>query len=140
LTEMYLVEKMGFSWDQVHDIAEQMEHINSSAFFDKMDELLDYPQFDPHGSPIPDKDGLVAKNDFFRLCAAHIGDEVVVRAVTNSTEDFLKYLSSKNIALGTILYIIHKEDYDSSMIIRVNILDIAMSSKITEKLLVNKKS
>ena len=140
LTEMYLVEKMGFSWDQVHDIAEQMEHINSSAFFDKMDELLDYPQFDPHGSPIPNKDGLVAKNDFFRLCAAHIGDEVVVRAVTNSTEDFLKYLSSKNIALGTKLYIIHKEDYDSSMIIRVNQLDIAMSSKITEKLLVNKKS
>lgn len=140
LTEMYLVEKMGFSWDQVHDIAEQMEHINSSAFFDKMDELLDYPQLDPHGSPIPDKDGLVAKNDFFRLCAAQIGDEVIVRAVTNSTEDFLKYLSSKNIALGTIINIIHKEDYDSSMIIRVEHVDIAMSSKITEKLLVNKKS
>ena len=54
LTEMYLVEKMGFSWEDVHEIAEQVEHIHSEKFFNKMDELLDYPKFDPHGSPIPD--------------------------------------------------------------------------------------
>ena len=57
LTEMYLVERMGFGWEEVHDIAEQIEHIKAQPFFDRMDELLEFPKFDPHGSPIPDKEG-----------------------------------------------------------------------------------
>ena len=57
LTEMFLAEKMGFGWEQVHEIAEQIEHIDSDIFFDKIDELLNYPKIDPHGSPIPDKEG-----------------------------------------------------------------------------------
>lgn len=138
LTEMYLVEKMGFTWDQVHDIAEQMEHVNSTAFFDKMDELLNYPQFDPHGSPIPDKEGKVAQNDFFMLSKAQVNDHVTIRAVTNSTEEFLKYLSSKHIEIGTQVKIIAKESYDETMTIAVGQAQITMSTKITDKLLVNK--
>ncbi|MDR3653554.1 MAG: metal-dependent transcriptional regulator [Paludibacter sp.] len=60
LTEMFLVNKMGFGLDVVHEIAEQVEHINSSVFFERMDELLDFPKIDPHGSPIPDKNGFIA--------------------------------------------------------------------------------
>lgn len=138
LTEMYLVEKMGFTWDQVHDIAEQMEHVNSTAFFDKMDELLNYPQFDPHGSPIPDKDGNIAQNDFFMLSKAQVNDTVTIRAVTNSSEEFLKYLSSKHIEIGTAVKVIAKESYDETMTIALNQLEITMSTKITDKLLVNK--
>ncbi len=62
LTEMFLVEKMGFGWEHIHEIAEQVEHIKSPEFFEKMDELLGYPTTDPHGSPIPDKHGRMPKN------------------------------------------------------------------------------
>lgn len=138
LTEMYLVEKMGFTWDQVHDIAEQMEHVNSTAFFDKMDELLNYPQFDPHGSPIPDKEGNIAQNDFFMLSKALVSDFVTIRAVTNSSEEFLKYLSSKQIEIGTTVQVVAKESYDETMTIAMSQVQITMSTKITDRLLVNK--
>ena len=64
---MFLVEKMGFKWDEVHDIAEQIEHIKAPSFFDRMEELMDYPQVDPHGSPIPDKDGNIKNYNYKKL-------------------------------------------------------------------------
>ena len=67
LTEMFLVEKMEFGWENVHEIAEQLEHIHSEDFFDKMDELLNYPKVDPHGEPIPDKEGNIINQNFLKL-------------------------------------------------------------------------
>ena len=60
---MYLKEKMRFGWEEVHEIAEQLEHIDSTVFFERMDEILGFPKIDPHGSPIPDKDGKIAQQD-----------------------------------------------------------------------------
>src|ERR1051325_10210399 len=76
LTEMFLVEKMGFGWEEVHAIAEQIEHIHSAAFFEKMDELLGYPKFDPHGSPIPDKNGKMEWIALESLSHCQAGDTV----------------------------------------------------------------
>jgi DtxR family Mn-dependent transcriptional regulator len=78
VTEMFLVEKMNFGWEQVHDIAEQIEHIQSPEFFEKMDELLGFPKMDPHGSPIPDRNGKMVWRAYDRLSDAKVGDIVIL--------------------------------------------------------------
>ncbi len=117
LTEMYLVEKMGFGWEQVHQIAEQVEHLQSPLFFEKMDELLEFPKVDPHGSPIPDKNGNIQWLAYKKLNDLKPGDKVSLAAVTNSSEAFLKFLNSKDLHLGITVKVISIEDYDGSMIV-----------------------
>ena len=115
LTEMFLVEKMGFGWESVHEIAEQMEHIKAPEFFEKMDELLGHPQFDPHGSPIPDSKGRMPVIHNIRLSECKAGDKVKLVTVTDSSPEFLKYLNARELSLGTILAIISVEPFDGSM-------------------------
>lgn len=115
LTEMFLVEKMGFGWEQVHEVAEQIEHIQSPLFFDKMDEILKYPKVDPHGSPIPDKEGNFEIVNYKKLAEFKKGDEVEICAVIYSSEEFLKYLNSKNIQLNDKIKIIDLEEFDGTM-------------------------
>ncbi len=117
LTEMFLVEKMGFGWEEVHDIAEEMEHIDSEKLFDRMDELLGFPAIDPHGSPIPDKNGRIVANDYLKLSDASEGDRVQLRALNNSSNDLLRYLNKKQLELGTEIKVLHIEPYDKSMTI-----------------------
>lgn len=115
LTEMYLVEKMGFGWEQVHEIAEQLEHIQAPELFSKMDELLGHPTVDPHGSPIPDKNGRIQWLHYSKLSDCSPGDTVKLSAVTNSSDDFLKYLNSKSLHLGLKLKIKKIEKFDGTM-------------------------
>lgn len=137
LTEMYLVEKMGFGWEEVHEIAEQIEHIHSPLFFAKMDELLGYPKADPHGSPIPDKNGRIVERIYKKLSECREGNAVKLAAVTNSSEEFLKYLNSRNLKLGASVKVIHIEPFDGSMKIQYNQTDDAtLSAIVCEKLLV----
>lgn len=117
LTEMYLVEKMGFGWEQVHEIAEQVEHIKSSDFFAKMDEILDYPKFDPHGSPIPDKDGKMVWKTYTKLSDCKPGDKVIMAAVINTSDEFLKFLNSRDIYLGLQMQVKSVEPFDNSMVV-----------------------
>ena len=120
LTEMFLVDKMGFGWENVHEIAEQLEHIQSEIFFDKMDEILNYPKIDPHGEPIPDKDGNIINQDFSKLSECMIGDNVTLRSVTISTDDFLNYLNQRELSLGIEIEILSIEKFDSSFTILFN--------------------
>ncbi|WP_353164320.1 metal-dependent transcriptional regulator [Empedobacter brevis] len=137
LTEMFLVEKMGFGWEQVHEIAEQIEHIQSPLFFDKMDELLNYPKLDPHGSPIPDKYGNVEMVNYKKLSEFQEGDVVEICAVTGSSDEFLKYLNSKNIQLNDKIKIITIEDFDGTMTVEFieNKYVETFSSHVTSRLL-----
>jgi len=118
LTEMFLVEKMGVGWEHVHEIAEQIEHIKSDIFFDKMDELLNYPKVDPHGSPIPDRNGNLEAVNYKKLTDFEVGNVVEICAVTFSSEDFLKYLNTKNICLGDRLIIQSIEEFDGTMVVK----------------------
>ncbi len=118
LTEMFLVEKMGFGWEMVHEIAEQIEHINSPRFFDRMDELLGYPKVDPHGSPIPDKNGKITPKALIKLSDCKVGDSVTLCALANSSEEFLKYLNSKQLQLDSKLRVEAIEPFDQSMRIK----------------------
>ena len=117
LTEMFLVEKMGFGWEKVHAIAEQIEHIKSPIFFDKMDELLGYPNIDPHGSPIPNKEGQIENktNSELKLSDCKEGEEVKIIAVSESSLEFLQFLNSRKISLGLEVKILEIERYDGTM-------------------------
>jgi DtxR family Mn-dependent transcriptional regulator len=139
LTEMYLVEKMGFGWEEVHDIAEQIEHIKSPAFFEKMDALLGFPQLDPHGSPIPDKNGKMVWKEYNKLSDCHSGDAVVVAAVINTSDEFLKFLNTRDIYLGLTIKIQTIEPFDNSMQVSYGKRKTEMlSHTVCERLLVEK--
>lgn len=138
LTEMFLVEKMGFGWEEVHEVAEQIEHIKSPKFFAKMDELLDYPTVDPHGSPIPDSSGKIRWKTYETLDKFNEGDKLKLVAVNNSNDDFLRYLNSKSITLDIQIEVISREEFDQNMTVHFNGKTEVLSPKVTEKLLVEK--
>ena len=138
LTEMFLVEKMGFGWENVHEIAEQLEHVHSEDFFDKMDELLNFPKVDPHGEPIPDKDGIIITQNLKKLSECKINETVILTSVTISTDDFLNYLNQRNLALGEEILIKNIEKFDGSMQITFADRTEVLSKMVCEKLLVKK--
>lgn len=139
LTEMFLVEKMNFGWEEVHQIAEQIEHLKSHVFFERMDEILGYPKFDPHGSPIPDADGKMTWKSYKKLSDCNKGDILKIEAVTNSSSEFLKFLNSRDISLGLEIKVISIEPFDQSMVISYrNHSNENLSKIVTEKLLVEK--
>lgn len=136
LTEMFLVEKMGFGWENVHEIAEQLEHIHSEVFFDKMDEILNYPKVDPHGEPIPDKDGNVIQPDFKKLSKCQENEIVELASVTTSSEEFLSFLNKRNLSLGTEIKVLQREDFDQSMKVFYNDQEENFSKTVCDRLLV----
>ena len=133
LTEMFLVKTMNFGWENVHEIAEQLEHVHSQLFFDKMDEILNYPKFDPHGEPIPDKDGNIIAQDLQKLSDCNIGETVVFASVTLSDDAFLSYLNERKLLLNTKIKVIKIEDFDKTMTIEINGKKEIISKKATEK-------
>lgn len=136
LTEMFLVEKMGFGWENVHEIAEQLEHIHSDLFFDKMDEILNYPKIDPHGEPIPDKDGNLIQPDLKKLSQCKENETVELASVTTSSEEFLNFLNKRNLSLGTEIKVLQKEDFDQSMKVSYNDQQENFSKTVSDRLLV----
>lgn len=137
LTEMYLVEKMAFGWEEVHEIAEQVEHIKAPEFFDRMDKLLDYPKVDPHGSPIPDKEGNVIQQNYKKLSECRVGDHVKLVALNNSSKDFLEFLDSRDISLFLEIEIKAIEPFDKTMLVCYDKHPSEnLSEKVSEKLLV----
>jgi|TARA_R110002096_G_scaffold266938_6_gene460704 DtxR family Mn-dependent transcriptional regulator len=137
LTEMYLVEKMGFGWEEVHEIAEQLEHIQSNAFFDRMDEILGYPERDPHGSPIPTSNGEIATQKFRLLSDCQPNELVTLKALSKTSDEFLKYLNSKGLALGVEVEVLEVEAYDKNMKVAYGGQEEVLSALVCSKLLVS---
>lgn len=137
LTEMFLVQKMDFGWEQVHEIAEQMEHLHAPDFFEKMDEMLGYPTIDPHGSPIPDKSGKISWKQYDKLSDCKAGDTVKLAAVINGSDDFFKFLNSRELQLGVKIKVKSVEAFDKSMQVSYNKKTAeTLSHTVTERLLV----
>lgn len=137
LSEMFLSQIMHFGWEEVHDIAEELEHIGSQLFFDRMDELLGFPITDPHGSPIPDKEGNSVKRNYKRLSQMEKGQEVVLKALKSSSTDFLLFLNRKALPLGTHIRVLQKEDFDKSMTVSYNQEEeVVLSDSVCSRLLV----
>ncbi len=137
LTEMFLVTKMNFGWEEVHQIAEQIEHIQAPKFFERMDEMMGNPTQDPHGSPIPDKQGRIQEVNFKSLSAISPGQVAVLAALSDSSTEFLEFLNSRQLKLGTELKILSKEAFDSSIVVSYPGREFeTLSEKVCEKLLV----
>ena len=115
LWEVFLVKKLNFSWDEVHDVAEQMEHIESELLIKRLDEYLGFPQQDPHGDPIPTETGKIKQVQQRRACDLEIKESGVVVGVQDSQPLFLQHLNKIGISLGTRLQVLDKVEYDKSL-------------------------
>lgn len=136
LWEVFLVDKLNFSWDEVHEVAEQLEHIKSKKLITQLDAFLEFPTHDPHGDPIPDNMGRIKKIDKVLLAEATEGSRCICVGVQDSSSSFLKYLDKNSIALGTEFYIIDKEPFDNSITINIEKRELIISNMIANNLFV----
>jgi len=120
LWEVFLVKKLRFSWDQVHDIAEQLEHIKSKELIQRLDAFLDYPKFDPHGDPIPNAEGKFTIRSQSALSDLHVGQKGSLVGVKEHKNEFLKYLNKLNVKLGTSIKVLDYVPFDKSMQIEID--------------------
>ena len=139
LWEVFLVDKLRFSWDQVHDIAEELEHIKSDELVSRLDAFLDYPKFDPHGDPIPNADGKFTIRNQFQLSDLTTGHEAMVVGVKKHDTSFLQYLNNLKIKIGSTIHVKSIVAYDKSMNILVNNKEEAMISHQTAQSLLMKR-
>ena len=139
LWEVFLVQKLNFNWDEVHEVAEQLEHIHSEKLIDELDALLDYPKRDPHGDPIPDKDGNFNVLEKSLLATVTAGNKAICVGVKDTSSDFLRYLDKQGIALGKEIKVIEKENFDNSMRIQIDTQEFVISFQIANNIFVKEK-
>ncbi len=137
LWEVFLVEKLDFSWDEVHEVAEQLEHIKSDKLIDSLDRLLAYPKFDPHGDPIPDKNGSFKERDRKLLSEVPVNTVGVCVGVKDSSTTFLKFLDKNGIALGNRIKVLEIEEFDGSLNIEIEDRKMQISNVIASNLYIN---
>jgi len=136
LWETFLVDKLGFSWDEVHEVAEQLEHINSPRLIEKLDEFLGYPKVDPHGDPIPDNKGKIKVQPLVPVDQLQVGFQGKIAAVKDSDSNLLKYLDKIGARPGTKIKVLGKEDYDESMEILIEDHRVFISKVVSQNILV----
>ena len=119
LWEFFLAEKLKFKWDEVHAVAEDLEHVSSKKLIDKLDDFLGNPKFDPHGDPIPDSLGKMEGNQQVSLTQLPVNKSAEVCRVINQSRELLELLQHKKINIGTKLEIKRKFDFDHSMEIKL---------------------
>jgi len=138
LWEVFLLERLNFSWDEVHEVAEQLEHIKSPKLINQLDALLGFPTHDPHGDPIPDKDGNVNAVDKILLANLTKNESGVCVGVHDSSSEFLRFLDKKGITLGKEITVLEKEDFDDSLLIEIDAEKLSISKKIANNLYIQK--
>lgn len=136
LWETFLAEKLNFSWDEIHDVAEQLEHIHSEKLVLELDRFLGYPKQDPHGDPIPDAQGKVANMEKRRISQLKKGDLGKCIGVNDTSSSFLQFLDKQQIKLGSAIEILNIEDFDQSMTVNVDGKELLLSKIATENIYV----
>ncbi|MDB4089180.1 metal-dependent transcriptional regulator [Flavobacteriales bacterium] len=138
--EVFLVEKLGYKWDEVHDMAEQLEHIKSDELIDRMDVFLDNPKFDPHGDPIPDKSGKITeRKKAVLLGELDIKEKGIIVGVKNTSNDFLQYLEEKTLTLGMEIMVTKEFEFDKSRNLIVNKKEITISKEVCNNIIIEKQ-
>lgn len=130
LWETFLVDKLGFNWDEVHEVAEQLEHIKSDQLIDRLDEHLGFPKHDPHGDPIPGKNGEFQEYDKALLSELPVGAEGICVGVKDSSAAFLQYLDKLGVAIGESVHIVGKEVFDGSLHLKIGDKEHTVSHQI----------
>lgn len=137
LLELYLTEALGYGWDEVHQEAEKLEHVISEHFEERIEKLLGYPTHDPHGSPIPTRDGRVETRSLRVLTALRPGEEAVIRQVSDKDAAMLNFLGGLGMYPGARIEIVTKEPYGGPLRIRVGGKDQAIGSELAEHVFVS---
>jgi DtxR family Mn-dependent transcriptional regulator len=135
LWETFLVEKLGFGWDQVHTIAEQLEHIKSDELIENLDNFLGNPKYDPHGDPIPSKDGNIEKMNQKILVELKASQKGIITGVKKGTASLLNYLDKEKVKLGDSIKVIEILKFDGTYIVEINKRKLTFSEKICQNLL-----
>ena len=136
LWEVFLVDKLHFKWDEVHDIAEELEHINSPELVERLNEFLQFPTNDPHGDPIPDKDGHFGNEVFKKLSKLEPQQKGIIMGVSNHSSPFLKHLEKLHITLGKKIEIIEVIGFDGSVELLLENKKINVSPEVAKHLLI----
>jgi len=136
LWEYFLVEKLHFKWDEVHEMAEEMEHISSKELIDRLDKFMGYPKHDPHGDPIPDSDGHFKAHELKPISSFSVNQTGIISGVRDHTAAFLQYLEKQQLTIGKKIKVTEVIDYDSSMIIQVENKGITISREVADNLLI----
>ncbi len=134
LWEVFLVEKLDFKWDEVHEVAEQLEHIQSKKLIDELDRHLGFPKKDPHGDPIPDSSGNLNEVNQILLSEMPIGDQGAIDGVLDTSAEFLRYLDKYGLHLNSKIKVVDVEDYDQSMKIDIGGNKMSLTNQTAEKI------
>lgn len=140
LWECFLVDKLNFSWDEVHDIAEELEHVESEKLIDRLDQFLGFPTVDPHGDSIPDKSGKFATVQKYLLSDCVEGAAGHFVGVKDSSSEFLQYLDKQSIALGDLIQVLHREAFDQSVEIILHNRAVVVSHKTASNIYLRPKA
>jgi len=138
LWEVFLVEKLNFKWDEVHDVAEELEHIKSTLLVERLDEFLDYPKVDPHGDPIPDQHGNFANLAFVKLSKLNVNDKGTITGVSEHSSPFLKHLEKLGLTLGKKIEISEIIDFDGSVELLIDNQKLNISREVAKHILISK--
>ncbi len=139
LWETFLVEKLEFNWSEVHDIAEELEHIKSNKLINRLEKFLGYPKFDPHGDPIPSEKGNFPNTNTISLDKVNIGTNGNVMGVSIDDKLFLDYLTKLNIQIGSRVHVLNKNDFDQSLTIKINNKTYQISHDVSKNILIKKR-
>lgn len=138
LWEFFLVDKLHFNWEEVHEVAEELEHVRSKKLVDKLDAFLGYPGFDPHGDPIPDANGRINMQQQLPLSHLPLNKQAIITSVQNQSNELLSFLTSQNIMIGTKLEVKRKLPFDNSLEIKFkNKQSLNISEQIANAIQVN---
>jgi DtxR family Mn-dependent transcriptional regulator len=140
LWEYFLAEKLKFSWDEVHSVAEDLEHVSSKKLIDKLDEYLGFPQFDPHGDPIPDNKGKMRNRSMISLYQLPLSMTAEVCQVTHQSPEMLELLRHKNISIGTPLEVKRHFTFDNSIELKIKKTTVTISSQLAKNIFVSYES
>jgi DtxR family Mn-dependent transcriptional regulator len=136
LWEYFLVEKLNFKWDEVHEMAEEMEHISSVELIDRLDKFMDYPKHDPHGDPIPDRNGNLKKHELKPIAGLSVNEGGVISGVRDHSSSFLQYLEKQQLTIGKKIIVTDIIEYDNSMILQVEENTTHISREVAKNLLI----
>lgn len=138
LWETFLVNKLGFTWDQVHDVAEQLEHVQSSQLVDKLDDFLGNPVTDPHGHWIPDRDGNITAPERLPLSTAPLNQHLQLQSIGDQNPAVLQYLSRIGVYIGAEVMITERRSFDGSMEVLIdNKENVTLSREVGQQLFVH---
>ena len=136
LWETFLYEKLEFSWDEVHEVAEELEHINSKKLINKLDKFLEYPEYDPHGNPIPNDKGVLKKQSKKTLSEIEVGKSCKMVAVKDNSSPFLQYVVKVGLGISSKIKVVSKQAYDANLVIEVKGVKHTVSQKFAQNIFV----